>query len=632
MEFMKQVKDGGSPQSRAIALTVSAIGVVFGDIGTSPLYALRECFAPGKGIAANPENILGIVSLLLWTLTIVVSIEYLTFVLRADNRGEGGILALISLVSANLKKRSGKMVGVLAVLGIIGASLLYSDGILTPSISVLSAIEGLEVISAEFTPYIVPLTIVVLILLFMFQSRGTEKVGKLFGPLIIIWFIVMAVMGVIATIDNPSVLQALNPYYAVRFLIDHIAQSLGVLGSVFLAMTGAEVMYADLGHFGKRPIRRSWFFLVFPALVLNYLGQAAFLLGSPDSVDNLFFRLAPQWMLYPLVTIATIATVIASQAVISGAFSLARQSVQLGFWPRMQIRHTSADTFGQVYVPFINWALMIGSIALVIFFKKSENLANAYGIAISATMLITFFLMIFVATKLWQYKWWVVLPFCIVFFVIDFMFFVANVSKVFSGGMVVVLFAIGLLVLMKTWMDGRATLRKRMEKTSISLEEFVTSLDYGLPTPVKGTAIFLAGNPRGVPLALLHNLKHNKVLHEKTVVLSVQTLDRPRVSDHNRFVVTRFKHGIWQVVLNYGFSEIPDIPQTLMTVFELGFDPMQTTYFLGREVLVVDGQNHSMWLWRKKLFWFLAHNALAATSFFRLPPNRVIEIGAQTEL
>lgn len=613
-------------------LVVSAIGVVFGDIGTSPLYALRECFAPERGLSTSPENVLGIVSLLIWTLTLVVCVKYLTFVLRADNRGEGGILALISLVASNFKNRNGRAAMLLGILGIIGASLLYSDGILTPSVSVLSAVEGLMLITPSFEPFIVPLALVVLVILFAFQYRGTEKVGRLFGPVVIVWFLVIGFLGLLAIIHSPSILAALNPFHAIRFVGEHIRQSFGVLGSVFLAMTGAEVMYADMGHFGKKPIRRAWFYLIFPALILSYMGQAAILLDDPKRVDNLFFQLVPIWGLYPMVILATLATVIASQAVISGAFSLARQSVQLGYWPRMRILHTSADTFGQVYVPFINWALMLGTIALVLIFKSSGRLANAYGIAVSSDMLITTCLMTYVALRIWRIKPWFVLPVVAVFAVIDVMFFMANASKVVSGGWIVVIFAAGLIIIMKTWMDGRTLIRRNMEAVSISLEDFVASLEHGQPQRVKGIAVFMAGNPKGVPLALLHNLKHNKIMHERTIIMSVQTLDRPRVPEANRTAVIRYAPGFWQVIVHYGFSETPDIPALLESLPELSINPMQTTYFLGRESLVINPRSRLMWMWQKKLFWFLSLNAQAATSYFKLPPNRVVEIGAQTEL
>jgi KUP system potassium uptake protein len=621
-----------STKKPGLTLLISAIGVVFGDIGTSPLYALRECFAPERGLSTTPENVLGIVSLLIWTLTLVVCFKYLSVVLRADNRGEGGILALISLVSGGLKSRRGKAAGLLGLLGVVGAALLYSDGILTPSVSVLSAIEGLTLITPAFQPFIVPAALAVLVLLFAFQYRGTEKVGRLFGPVMIVWFVVIGVLGLISAIQAPEIFNALNPLHALRFLTEHVGQSFGVLGSVFLAMTGAEVMYADMGHFGKKPIQRAWFYLIFPALILCYMGQAAVLLASPERVENLFFQLVPAWGLYPLVILATMATVIASQAVISGAFSLARQSVQLGFLPRMRIQHTSADTFGQVYVPLINWALMLGTIVLVLVFQSSAKLTSAYGIAVSSDMLITTGLISFVALRIWRIKPWFVLPVVAVFAVIDVMFFLANASKLVSGGWFVVVFAALLITIMKTWMDGRNVIRRHMEAVSLSLEDFVASLELGPPQKVKGVAVFMAGNPKGIPLALLHNLKHNKVMHERTIIMSVITVDRPWVPEVNRTTVTRYAPGFWQVIVHYGFSETPDIPTLLGGLSELSIDPMQTTYFLGRESLVITSQRKGMRVWRKKLFWFLSLNAQTATSFFKLPPNRVVEIGAQTEL
>ena len=623
-----------TPQRRNVALTVGAIGVVFGDIGTSPLYALRECLVPERGVAPTPENITGIVSLLLWTLTIVVCIKYLVFVLRADNRGEGGILALVSQVSAALPKRTGAMIGVVGVVGVIGASLLYSDSVLTPAVTVLSAIEGLGIITPVFDPWIVPIALFILVTIFAFQSGGTGRIAKLFGPILIVWFLVLAVLGIASIASAPLILGALNPWNAVSFVSQNWALTFGILGSVFLAMTGAEVLYADMGHFGKAPIRRAWFFLVYPALILNYLGQGASLLNSGGQTDNLFFQLAPSWFRYPLVILATMASIIASQAVITGAFSLARQSIQLGFWPRMQVRHTSDQTIGQVYVPFINWVLMIGTVALVLVFRHSGNLTNAYGIAVSADMLITTLLMLYLGYRRWKAPWPLLVLLGGIFLTIDITFFSANIGKVLSGGWIVVLTALLIFLLMKTWRDGRTALRQTVEATMLTLEDFIKGLGPSLPHRVGRTAVFLAGNPRGVPTALLHNLKHNRVLHELTIIVSVQTLEQPRVPEDQRAQVKDWGQGIWTVTLNFGFSELPDVPQALtaLQVPGLKFNPNQTTYFLGRESLVVTSRKKTMSLWRKKLFSFMSHNALAATTFFRLPVNQVVEISAQTEL
>ncbi|HTX71456.1 MAG TPA: potassium transporter Kup [Rectinemataceae bacterium] len=617
-----------------LALTIGAIGIVFGDIGTSPLYALRECFAPERGLTVDRASVLGIVSLLLWALTLIVCVKYLVVVLRADNRGEGGILALVSLVGRNLSNTRGRRAGLVAVVGIIGAALLYSDGMITPSISVLSAVEGLEIITPTFKPVIVPIAIAVLLMLFPLQARGTAKVGKLFAPVLTLWFVVLAVLGISAIAARPEILAAIDPRWAIGFLAQRGLASFKILGSVFLAVTGAEVLYADLGHFGAAPIRRAWFFLVFPALLLNYIGQGAHLLSNPDQVGNLFFRLAPTWFLYPLVILATAATIIASQAVISGSFSLARQSVQLGYWPRIQVRHTSDETIGQVYVPFINWFLMAGTIGLVLGFRESGRLGDAYGIAVSATMLMTTSLMIYVARRIWKVSPWLIVPFALVFAVVDCGFFLSNATKIVSGGWIVVSFAVLIFVLMRTWMDGRALFHAKMSTFRLAPDVFAASVGMNPPVRVPGSAVFLTGDPRGVPKALLHNLKHNRVLHEITIIVSVMTVDLPTVDEDERTIVTGHSEGIWQVVLSYGFSETPDVPTSLAGVKIPGFDPksMTTTYFVGRESLVLTTARSGMTYWRKRLYGFMFGNALNATDFFRLPPNSVVEIGAQTEL
>jgi K+ transporter len=620
--------------SSKLALAIGAIGVVFGDIGTSPLYALRECFSPAHGIAVESDNILGIVSLLVWALSLIVCVKYLGFVLRADNKGEGGILALVSLVSRYLPSGSGRRMGFVAGLGILGTALLYSDGMITPAVSVLSAIEGLEVITPKLTPYVLPLSLIVLIALFPFQSRGTAKVGRVFGPLISIWFIVIGALGASAIVADPAILAALNPLYAIRFIAHNGALSFGVLGSVFLGLTGAEVMYADLGHFGRSPIRRSWFFLIYPALLLNYFGQGAFLLSHPDQVDNLFYRLVPDWGMYPMVALATIATIIASQAVISGAFSVARQSVQLGLWPRIQVRHTSDARIGQVYVPFVNWMLLFGTVGLVLGFKHSSSLANAYGIAVSATMLITTCLMLYLGRKAAKMRLWLLIPLGAVFLTMDLAFFLSNASKIVSGGWIVVVMAAAMFLVTKTWTDGRALFSKKIQTYRISPELFASSIALDPPVRVPGTAIFLTADPNGVPKALLHNLKHNRVLHERTIVLSVRTTDEPYVDDSERTEIVGHQGGIWHVLLHFGFSETPDVPAAMATVAIPGFDPdpMKTTYFLGREAVAISSRKGGMSAWRKRLFTFLFNNAGSPTDFFRLPPDRVIEIGSKTEL
>jgi KUP system potassium uptake protein len=621
-------------QSHRFALAIGAIGIVFGDIGTSPLYALRECFSPVHGIPVDPDNVVGIVSLLIWALSLVVCVKYLGIVLRADNRGEGGILALVSLVSRYLPKGSAKRAAFIAMLGILGAALLYSDGMITPAVSVLSAIEGLELISPNLSRYVVPLSIVVLVCLFPAQAKGTAKVGRVFGPIIAIWFVVMGVLGLRSIVSNPGILAALNPLEAIRFIGRNGALTFGVLGSVILAMTGAEVLYADLGHFGRSPIRRAWYYLVYPSLLLSYVGQGAYLLANPAGVENLFFRLVPAWAMYPLVVLATAATIIASQAVISGAFSLARQSVQLGFWPRITVRHTSDETIGQVYVPFVNWALLLGTVGLVLAFKTSGSLASAYGIAVSATMLMTTCLMIFLSRKAAHVSLWAVIPVGLVFIIIDGSLFLSNATKIVSGGWIVVLFAILMFIVMKTWMDGRRAFGEKIQSFRLSPELFASSIALGPVHRVDGTAIYLTADPKGVPKAMLHNLKHNKVLHKLTIVLSVQTVDEPRADKASRSSVSGPLGGIWYVVLNFGFSETPDVPRALRKVRIPGFDndPMNTTYFIGREAIVFGGKKGGMMRWRKELFAFLFNNAISPTHFFRLPPNRVVELGSQTEL
>lgn len=619
---------------RLFALAISALGVVFGDIGTSPLYALRESFAPGLGLSTASANVIGIVSVLIWTLTLVVCVKYLGFVLRADNKGEGGILALVSLMSKYLPKKKAGKIGLVTMLGITGAALLYSDGMLTPAVSVLSAIEGLVVFNPNFSEFILPLSLVVLVLLFPFQNRGTEKIGMIFGPIMVVWFIVIGLLGFVSIVRYPAILCALNPAYAVSFLFHNGLRSFGVMGSVFLAMTGAEVLYSDLGHFGASPIRRSWFILVYPALLLSYVGQGAHLLAHPDQTENLFFRLAPSWAIIPLVILATIATIIASQAVISGAFSLARQSVQLGLWPRVGVKHTSDEKVGQVYVPFVNWFIMIGTISLVLMFKTSGNLSHAYGITVSATMLITTLLMVYLGFKSKKIPLWVLIPLGLFFFILDSFFFVANVTKIVSGGWIVVLLACGIFFLMKTWVDGSDLFRKKLQVFRLDLGDFADIISHSPPTRVKGIAIFFSANPKGLPKALLHNLKHNRVLHELTIILSVQTAEEPYVAEDSRISVQDHPGGIYHVVMRFGFSETPDVPKALDALHIPGFknDPMQITYFLGREAVGLDPKSHEMASLRKMFFMFLFKNAESPTDYFRLPADRVVEIGSKTEL
>jgi KUP system potassium uptake protein len=531
------------------------------------------------------------------------------------------------------KNKAGK-IGIVTILGILGAALLYSDGMLTPAVSVLSAVEGLSVLNEGFTQYVVPIALVVLVALFPFQKRGTEKIGRVYGPIMILWFAVIGLIGLISIVLTPRILLALNPYYAIRFLITHGGSSLSVMGSVFLAMTGAEVLYSDLGHFGATPIRKSWFYLVYPGLMLSYVGQGAHLLSHPDQVDNLFFRMAPQWALLPLVILATIATIIASQAVISGAFSIAHQSVQLGLWPRIQVCHTSDRKIGQVYVPLVNWLLLIGTVALVIGFRTSGHLSHAYGITVSATMLITTALMIFLMRRAKKMRLWLILPFAICFLLLDGTFFVANITKIVSGGWVVVVLAAAIFFVTKVWVDGRLVFSKKIQAFKLSPDEFVKMIGQSDPTRVKGTAIFLGADPSNVPKALLHNLKYNLVLHERTVVLSVQTLDEPYVERARRLTVRDCGLGIYHVVLHFGFSETPDVPWALEDLDIPGYDhnALKTTYFIGREAIVIKSGGNDISMWGKHIFRFLFNNAQSPTDFFRLPAERVVEIGAKTEL
>jgi len=627
------VNGSSAPHDKTMLLAIAALGIVFGDIGTSPLYALRECFSGHAALPLTHANILGAVSVMLWTILLVVCVKYVIFVMRADNRGEGGILALIALISGSKSKLSKKYYGVFIFLGILGVALLYSDGVITPAITVLGAVEGLTEITPLFKPFIVPCSLGILVGLFLFQSHGSAKVGALFGPVLIVWFVTIALLGISSIIKEPGILAAINPYYAVKFLARNGLNDFAVLGSVFLSVTGAEMLFADMGHFGKKPIRTAWFSLVLPCLALNYFGQGAYLLTMPASAENLFFRIVPQWFMYPMIILSTAAAVIASQAVISGAYSLTRQGVQLGFWPRLLVKHTSSSKIGQVYVPFVNWCLMVGVIALVLIFRKSGNLAAAYGIAVSVDMLLSTILITVIARIIWRIPLWLVAVPSFLFFCIDSSFLLSNVMKIRYGGWIVLVLATVLGLLMKTWLDGRDILRKNMLKQSVDLRTFVEGLAHNLPQRVPGTAVFLAGNPMGVPNALLHNLKHNKILHEHTIILSIQTQEIPFVAPENRMTIEDFGSGMYRIIASYGFSETPNIPILLSKIQfpDLKFDPMQTTYFLGRETLVI-AHSRKMLPWRKRIFLFMSHNALNATSFFKLPANRVIELGSLIEL
>ena len=629
---MQDSSPGQKDHEAAMTLVIGAMGIVFGDIGTSPLYALRECFTGSMGFNVDKLNVLGAVSLIFWSLILIISIKYILFVLKADNRGEGGILALMTLVTARMDKKE-RPYFFLASIGLFGAALLYGDGMLTPAISVLSAVEGLNVATHAFENYVVIISIGILLSLFIFQYKGTAKVGKIFGPVILVWFTFLSFVGLRAIASRPEILLALNPYYSLYFFLHNGIHGFAILGTIFLAITGGEALYADLGHFGITPIRKGWFYIALPSLVLNYLGQGAYLLAHPKDIENLFYRLVPHSCLYPSVLLATLSTVIASQAVISGAFSLTRQAIQLGLFPRLEIIHTSNNTIGQVYIPVINTLLLAGTLLLITLFKYSGNLASAYGIAVSATMLITTILMIFAARILWNMDGRNVFAIGIFFLSIEVLFFFSNLMKFFSGGYIPVIIAALVYMIMLIWRDGRNLLRKNLESQVISTDLFLRDVQINNPRRVRGVAVFLSGNPKGIPRTLLHNFKHNKILHNYVVLLSVRTEEVPRVPSYERIESEKLGEGFYRAIVKYGFSENPDIPSILQWIEdgELKFFPMETTFFLGRETLLI-GPSSNMSRLRKKIFSFLSHNAFDATRFFKIPPNSVIELGIQIPL
>ncbi len=625
------MKTTQSDSKRMLGLMVGALGVVYGDIGTSPLYALRECFHGAHKIDAAAGNILGILSLIFWSLIAIVSVKYLVFVLRADNRGEGGILSLLVLAfgdESNTSRRRSILVG----FGVFGAALLYGDGMLTPCVTVLSAIEGLEVATPLFSPYVVPITIVVLIALFALQRLGTGVMGRAFGPVTVVWFAALAALGIRGILMAPEVLGALSPHHAFLFLLKNGSTAFVVLGAVFLSVTGAEALYADLGHFGALSIRRAWFAVVFPALMLNYLGQGALLLRDPSAAVNPFYLLAPEWALYPLVILSTMAAVIASQALIAGAFSISMQAIQLGYLPRMEIRHTSAHERGQIYLPFVNWLLMLSCVALVLGFQSSSRLAAAYGIAVSLTMVITTTLFYFAARKLWHWSAWRAGLLCGMFLVMEVSFFSANALKILHGGWFPLAIAAVLFTVMTTWKTGRRLLGQRLAASVLPLDMFIQSLAVDPPHRVKGTAVFMSGNPNGTPLALLHNLKHNRVIHQRAVLLTVNVIEEPHVSTKDRVKVEELGHGLYRVMCRCGFMERVTIAELLDACVPLGLELREsdTTFFLSRETILPSARP-GMALWRERLFAFLARNAQPATAFFSLPANRVVELGMQVE-
>jgi KUP system potassium uptake protein len=620
-------------QSTRAALTLAALGIVMGDIGTSPLYAIKQLFAPAHGIPLDTANILGGLSAVFWALMIVVSLKYVVLIMRADNRGEGGIMALIALASTAVKDQPHWRTPLLLV-GISGAALFYGDAVLTPAISVLSAVEGLEVKTSAFKPYVIPIAVALIVGLFALQTRGTAVIGRMFGPVMLIWFLVLGVAGIYGIAQNPAVLAALNPIHALRFFTDHIAESFIVLGAVVLAVTGAEALYVDMGHFGKQPIRYAWFGLVAPALTLNYFGQGAVLLQNPAAVTNPFFNLPPEWALYPMVAIATAATVIASQATISGAYSITKQAIQLGFLPRMTIVQTSAHERGQIYVPAVNWLLLTGVLAAVLGFGSSSELASAYGVAVTATMLVDTLLTFFVIRFLWNYPLWLCVFATGFFFLVDLAFFSSALLKVVEGGWFTL--AIGALVflLMTTWRKGRGILFRRLRDSSVPLKPFLESLLRDPPQRVPGTAIFLTATPDATPNALLHNLNHNKVLHERVVFLTAAVAEEPWVPREERIKLTALGQGCWRVDVHFGFMDEPDIASALEQAAKLGleFEPLSTSFFLSRETVVPIAAASDMALWREKLFAMMARNAGNAADYFKLPANRVIELGTKVEI
>ena len=613
------------------ALTVAAIGVVFGDIGTSPLYALKEIFNGHHPIPVTPDNILGILSLVFWAIMVLVTLKYVLIIMRADNRGEGGSLALLSLVIENARGNP-RLTWVISLLGIFAAALFYGDSMITPAISVLSAVEGLEIITPALKPYVIPITLLIITGLFFIQKRGTGAVGMFFGPVMVGWFAILGVLGVLEIAHNPQVLFALNPLYAIGFVNAHPGLAFLALGSVVLAVTGGEALYTDMGHFGRPPIRLAWFGFVMPALVLNYFGQGALLLNEPAAIESPFFHLGPSWALIPMVALATLATVIASQAVISGAFSVARQAVQMGLLPRMQIIHTSGREEGQIYVPFTNWTLYLAVVGLVIGFQSSSNLAAAYGIAVTTTMLIDTILVAFVMVLLWRWNLMLVVLVAGSLLVVDIAFFSANIIKIPEGGWFPLAMGLVSFTVLTTWRRGRRLLLDEMASQTFPLADFVGTI--GDVHRVHGTAIFMTSSKEGVPPALLHNLKHNQVLHDRVVLLTVQTANSPHVNDLDRLYLLRLDEGFMRVIIRYGFMEDPDVPAALEQCARFGetFEMMETTFYVSRETVIPRIPGRDIAPWRARLFAMMSKNATSATDFFKIPTNRVVELGTQLVL
>ena len=621
-------------RSKVLPLALGALGIVFGDIGTSPLYAVKECFVGHLAVATTPDNILGVLSLIFWSLTIVVTVKYLGFILRADNKGEGGVFALLALLPLD-KLRASKM-GIVVILGgIFGAALLYGDGVITPAISVLSAMEGLRVAAPGMKQYVVvTVTVAILVGLFAFQSRGTAGLGRIFGPVMLLWFVAIGVLGLRFILQHPQILAAVNPYYAAKFFFHHGFVAFKILGAVVLCITGGEALYADMGHFGHRPIRIGWVLLVFPALLLSYFGQGALLLSDPSKATNPFYEMVPSVMLYPMIFLATLAAIIASQALISGAFSLTRQAVQLGYCPRVTIVHTSGQQEGQIYIPEVNWALALATLGLVLYYQESTRLAAMYGPAVTTTMAITSVLFYFVARRNWNWPVWKALPLMLFFLAVDIPFFLSNMLKFEAGGWFPLGLGLVIFTLMTTWRTGRTQLAERFARQSMQLELFLDDVKANPPARVKGTAVFMAASATGTPPVLLHHLKHNKVLHDQVVLLSILSADSPTVPARERVTVEELGVGFYRVVARYGFMQSPAVPEIMAAARKEGLkvDTLSMSYYLGRETLFPGTRAGGMMRWRKTLFFFMAKNSRAATDYFGIPPGRVVELGMQIDL
>jgi KUP system potassium uptake protein len=611
------------------ALSVAALGVVFGDIGTSPLYAIKEIFSISNNILElNEANLLGILSLIFWSLISVVSVKYITFIMNASNHGEGGIMALLAL--AIRKNKSKKNRFLILSIGMLGACMFYADGMITPAISVMSAIEGIEFITPAFHDFIIPITLLIIFGLFWAQSKGTSAVGFLFGPVMLFWFLALACLGIYNIMQAPFVLYALNPFYAYQFLTNEFSVAFVTLGAVVLVVTGAESLYADMGHFGRNPIKITWFSFVFPSLTLNYFGQGALIINNPSFIKNPFYLMAPEWMIIPLVILATLATIIASQACITGAFSVSRQALQLGFIPRMRVDHTSENQEGQIYLPRVNWILMIGVMAVVLIFQSSSALAGAYGVAITIDFVITTILASFVFTQIWRWHWIKTLAVVMLFLIVDLIFFGANIIKIFDGGWFPVLIGLILIFLMSTWKKGRSLLFYKLKDESMSIDVFLKSMKTQLKNRVKGTAVFLTPNPEGVPHSLLHNLKHNKIVHKNVVLLSIRFKNYPHATNQNFIEFEKLPNNFFKVILNYGFKDETRVPRDLKRCEKYGLklDPMDTSYFIGKESLIPQPSSQMFFL-RKKIFITLFRSAENITNQFYLPANRVVELGSQ---